>query len=99
MENQKVRAFMNAQGAIRYNMTNNYMFRYILQKYKKILSQRNTLLKNHDVAMILDTLPVWDEQLCHYAAIIIKKRLLPILKLPFMTNLYLNYSTHKRNRQ
>jgi len=37
MENQKVRAFMNAQGTIRYNMTNNYMFRYILQKYKKVL--------------------------------------------------------------
>ena len=37
MENQKVRAFMNAQGEIRYNMTNNYMFRYILQKHKKVL--------------------------------------------------------------
>ena len=37
MENQRVRAFMNAQGSVRYNMTNNYMFRYILQKYKRIL--------------------------------------------------------------
>ena len=37
MENKKVRAFMSAQGTIRYNMTNNYMFRYILQRYKRIL--------------------------------------------------------------
>lgn len=37
MENKKVRAFMSAHGTIRYNMTNNYMFRYILQKYRRIL--------------------------------------------------------------
>lgn len=45
-----------------------------LLRYNKILDQRNTLLKNRDVAMVLDTLPVWDEQLCKYAAVIIKKR-------------------------
>ena len=45
-----------------------------LLRYNKILDQRNTLLKNHDVSMVLDTLPVWDEQLCKYAAVIIKKR-------------------------
>ena len=45
-----------------------------LLRYNKILDQRNTLLKNHDVSLILDTLPVWDEQLCRYAASIIKKR-------------------------
>lgn len=45
-----------------------------LLRYNKILDQRNTLLKNKDVSLILDTLPVWDEQLCKYAAIIIKKR-------------------------
>ena len=45
-----------------------------LLRYNKILDQRNTLLKNHDVGLILDTLPVWDEQLCQYAAVIIKKR-------------------------
>lgn len=38
-----------------------------LLRYNKILDQRNTLLKNHDVPLILDTLPVWDEQLCKYA--------------------------------
>ena len=55
-----------------------------LLRYNKILDQRNTLLKNHDTSLILDTLPVWDEQLCHYAAIIIKKRAEFLAKLaPF----------------
>ena len=45
-----------------------------LLRYNKILDQRNTLLKNRDVSLVLDTLPVWDEQLCKYAAIIIEKR-------------------------
>lgn len=45
-----------------------------LLRYNKILDQRNALLKNRDVDLILDTLPVWDEQLCRYAAVIIKKR-------------------------
>lgn len=37
MEKKKVRAFAGAKGTIRYNMTNNYMFRYILQKYNNVL--------------------------------------------------------------
>lgn len=45
-----------------------------LLRYNKILDQRNTLLKNRDVNLVLDTLPVWDEQLCKYAAVIVKKR-------------------------
>ncbi len=45
-----------------------------LLRYNRILDQRNTLLKNRDVSLILDTLPVWDEQLCKYAATIVKKR-------------------------
>jgi len=45
-----------------------------LLRYNKILDQRNVLLKNHDVSLILDTLPVWDEQLCKYAAVIVRKR-------------------------
>lgn len=45
-----------------------------LLRYNKILDQRNALLKNHDVSLVLDTLPVWDEQLCKYAAVIVKKR-------------------------
>jgi DNA replication and repair protein RecF len=39
-----------------------------LLRYNKILEQRNNLLKNRDIAMVYDTLPVWDEQLCSYAA-------------------------------
>lgn len=45
-----------------------------LLRYNKILDQRNALLKNPDYALVLDTLPVWDEQLCLYAATIVKKR-------------------------
>ena len=45
-----------------------------LLRYNKILDQRNALLKNRDVTLVLDTLPVWDEQLVKYASIIVKKR-------------------------
>lgn len=45
-----------------------------LLRYNKILDQRNSLLKEKDVGLVLDTLPVWDEQLCKYAGIIVKKR-------------------------
>ena len=55
-----------------------------LLRYNKILDQRNTLLKNKDYSLVLDTLPVWDEQLCKYAAVIIKKRVEFLEKLaPF----------------
>ena len=37
MENQSVLSYLNATGAIAYNMTNDYMFRYILQKNEKVL--------------------------------------------------------------
>jgi len=37
MKQEKVRLFMEAEGVIEYNMTNNYMFRFILQKNKKVL--------------------------------------------------------------
>ncbi|MBR2341172.1 MAG: DNA replication/repair protein RecF [Clostridia bacterium] len=45
-----------------------------LLRYNKILDQRNALLKNPDVSLVLDTLPVWDEQLAKYASVIVKKR-------------------------
>ncbi|MBR2022959.1 MAG: DNA replication/repair protein RecF [Clostridia bacterium] len=45
-----------------------------LLRYNKILDQRNALLKNPDYSLVLDTLPVWDEQLCKYASIIVCKR-------------------------
>ena len=38
MQNKQVASFMEAKGVIEYNMTNNYMFRYILQKNKKVLT-------------------------------------------------------------
>ena len=45
-----------------------------LQRFQKILDQRNNLLKERDGAMILETLPVWDEQLALYAARVVEKR-------------------------
>ena len=45
-----------------------------LQNYNKILAQRNNLLKDKDVSLIRETLPVWDAQLCKQAAVIIKAR-------------------------
>ncbi|MBQ8802745.1 MAG: PD-(D/E)XK nuclease family transposase, partial [Tyzzerella sp.] len=37
MQNNQVTSFMEASGDIGYNMTNNYMFRYILQNNEKVL--------------------------------------------------------------
>jgi len=45
-----------------------------LLRYNKILEQRNNLLKNRDISLVFDTLPVWDEQLCKYGAIIARHR-------------------------
>lgn len=45
-----------------------------LLRYNKILDQRNNLLKERDVSMVLETLPVWDEQLARYAAVIVRRR-------------------------
>lgn len=52
-----------------------------LTRYNKILEQRNNLLKNRDVSLVYDSLPVWDEQLCKYAAVVAQKRNEFILKL------------------
>ncbi|MGN0822187.1 MAG: DNA replication/repair protein RecF, partial [Candidatus Gallimonas sp.] len=45
-----------------------------LLRYQRILDQRNMLLKERDVSLVLETLPVWDEQLVRYAAVIIRHR-------------------------
>ena len=45
-----------------------------LIRYNKILEQRNALLKNRDLGLVFETLPVWDAQLCRYAAEIAEKR-------------------------
>jgi len=47
---------------------------YALQKYRKILQQRNGLLKAPDKELALSTLPVWDEQLAAVAAEIVYAR-------------------------
>ncbi len=38
MKNQKTASYKEATGKIRYNMTNDYMFRYILESNKKVLT-------------------------------------------------------------
>ncbi len=54
---------------------------YALQNYRKIIEQRNNLLKNPDKEVVYETLPLWDEKLAEYAEIIIKERLEFIKKL------------------
>lgn len=38
MKSKEMVSFMEAHGVIEYNMTNNYLFRYILQKNEKVLT-------------------------------------------------------------
>lgn len=63
------RRFMNISLS---QMSKSYF--YALQRYNKILSQRNNLLKTPDEYVIKETLPIWDEELSKYAATIIKTR-------------------------
>ena len=53
-------------------MSKNYF--YALQRYNKILSQRNNLLKDPDYSIIKETLPIWDTQLTQQASKLIKAR-------------------------
>ena len=62
---------------------------YALQKYKKVLEQRNSLLKSGDNFAILETLPLWDIKLSEYAEIIILERLEFVKKLtPFAKKIH-----------
>lgn len=45
-----------------------------LSRYNNVLEQRNNLLKLRDLDAVYDSLPVWDAQLCKYAAIVARKR-------------------------
>ena len=45
-----------------------------LSRYNRILEQRNNLLKDRDTSLVFETLPVWDEQLCAYAAAVAYRR-------------------------
>lgn len=46
MQNQTTLSYLNATGNIEYNMTNDYMFRYILQKNQKVLTGLISSLQN-----------------------------------------------------
>lgn len=63
------RRFMNVSLS---QMSKNYF--YALQRYNKILFQRNKLLKDENERVIRETLPVWDLQLVKQASKIIKDR-------------------------
>ncbi len=63
------RRFMNISLS---QMSKNYF--YALQRYNKILAQRNNLLKDPDLEMVKGTLPIWDEELTKYASKIIFER-------------------------
>ena len=60
-------------------MSNKYF--YALQKYKKVLTQRNNLLKEKDREMVFETLPVWDVSLASAGARVISERNAYIAKL------------------
>lgn len=45
-----------------------------LIRYNRILEQRNNLLKDKNLETVYDLLPVWDEELCKYAATIARHR-------------------------
>ncbi len=63
------RRFMNVSLS---QMSKNYF--YALQRYNKILFQRNKLLKEQNEIVIRQTLPIWDLQLVKQAGKIIKDR-------------------------
>lgn len=45
-----------------------------LSRYNNVLEQRNNLLKLRDLDAVYDSLPIWDAQLCKYAATVARKR-------------------------
>lgn len=52
MQNLSINSYLNATGAIPHNMTNDYMFRYILQKNEKVLKGLISSLLNPEPAQI-----------------------------------------------
>lgn len=52
MQNLSINSYLNATGAIPHNMTNDYMFRYILQKSEKVLKGLISSLLNPEPAQI-----------------------------------------------
>jgi len=69
-----------------------------LSRYRKILEQRNNLLKNRDINLIYDTLPTWDEQLCKYAAVVARSRADYVSKLSPLAGQAHEYLTDGREK-
>ena len=75
----------------------NKTYFYTLNKYNKILAQRNKLLKSTtDKKVISDTIGIWNEQLSETASFLIVKRLELIDKLKIHANKVLNYLTNNQ---
>lgn len=69
---------------------------YALQRYNKILMQRNNLLKTGDYNLIRETLPAWDTQLATYSAKIIFERIKFIEELaPIASKKHAHLSSQK----
>jgi len=66
---------------------------YALQKYSKIILQRNNLLKTQNYPLIKDTLPIWDMQLAPVAGRIISDRLKFLKELAPKARYYHAYLT------
>lgn len=71
----------------------NKTYFYTLNKYNKILEQRNKLLKSGNLANIKDTITIWNEQLSEHACYIIQKRLELIEQLKVEAMAQHNYLT------
>lgn len=85
------RRFMNVSLS---QMSKNHF--YALQRYNKILFQRNKLLKEPNQRIIRETLPIWDIQLASCAGKIIKDRNEFLEKLsPFAEEKHTNLSGGK----
>lgn len=69
-----------------------------LARYNRILEQRNNLLKNRDLSVVYDTLPVWDEQLCASAAVVARRRADYIAQLAPLAARAHEYLTDGRER-
>jgi len=69
---------------------------YALQKYNKIILQRNNLLKTQNYPLIKDTLPIWDMQLAPVAGRIIYDRILFLQSLAPKAKKYHAYLTDNK---
>lgn len=71
---------------------------YALNKYNKILNQRNKLLKSGNLQSIKETISIWNEQLSEQACYIILKRLELIDKLKVFAERAHYYLTNNQEK-